>query len=394
MHTLALDPWMGASGDMLLGLLLDLEADRSRLEPIEASLGVEYAVTTETLAGVSATDVSVQTAATHDHRTPAEIIDEITAIDLEETVIEEAVSIVERLAEAEASVHGEPPEEVHFHEVGADDAIADICGVVTLLDSLAVDSVVTTPVTTGTGVVETSHGMYPVPPPAVTALAEDATWSIQPGDIEAEVLTPTGAALLAELADGRVRLPTMNLTATGYGAGDRRFPDRPNILRGLLGTAQGELSREDVVLLETIVDDTTPETIGSLHETLSAVGALDVAAISATMKQSRPGHLIQVVVHEAEADRVAKRLAEETGTLGVREMPVRHRFVANRAIETVTIEIAGNSYEVAVKVATDDSGSLLDVSAEDSDARQVASKIDRPVREVKRLAEQAYDRVN
>lgn len=392
MHTLALDPWMGASGDMLLGVLLDLGADESRLEPIEAALSVDYTVNTETLAGVTATDVFVKTSGGDDHRTPPEVIDEIESIDLDQSIREDAIAVVQRLAEAEASVHGSTAEEVHFHAVGADDAIADICGVVTLLADLSMDNLVTTPVATGSGTVETSHGVYPIPPPAVTAIAETADWSIHPGSADGELLTPTGAALLAELAAGIQRLPPMDLDTTGYGTGDRRYPDRPNVLRGLLGTTTGRLTTEDVVLLETIVDDVTPETIGALQETLPEVGALDVAAIPATMKQSRPGQLIQVIVTEADADRVARRLAEETGTLGVREHPLQHRFVAEREIETVELELDNRTYEVSVKVAMDDAGRIYDVSAEDADARRVATDSNLPVREIRRLAEQAFRR--
>lgn len=390
MHTLTLDPWMGASGDMLLGVLLDLGADVSAIEPIEAALDVEYEVSQTSRQGISAIDVSIVTAGSSADRTPPEVIDEIEAIALDATVIEDAIAVVERLGEAEAEVHGESVETVHFHEVGAADAIADICGVAALLDDLEVDSVLTTPVTTGSGTVETAHGTYPIPPPAVTAIAETAGWSIRSGPIEGELLTPTGAALLAEFADGRARIPPVHLEVTGYGAGDRRYPERPNVLRGLLGDVSGELEREDVVLLETIVDDVTGETIGALHESLSEVGALDVAALPATMKHSRPGELIQVVVNEADADAVARALAVETGTLGVREIPVTHRFVAHRTIESVEIEVDGRQFELEVKVATDDEGTLLDVSTEDADARRIARETGMSVREVRRRGEATY----
>lgn len=392
MHTLALDPWMGASGDMLLGVLLDVGADESRLRPIEEAIGVSYEVTTTRQAGLAAADVSVSTAGTPAHRTPGEVVEAVDGIGLSDRVTSLATEVVDCLATAEASVHGVDPAEVHFHEVGADDAIADICGVVALLDDLGVERIVTAPVATGAGTVEMAHGTYPVPPPAVTAIAETASWSIVPGPVDGELLTPTGAALLAILADGVSTLPTMSIETTGYGAGDRRYPDRPNVLRGLLGTTRGGLTREPITVLETIVDDATPETIGALHETLTETGALDVAAIPATMKQSRPGHLLQVVVREANAAAVARRLAAETGTLGVRELPVAHRFVANRRIETVNVTIDSQVFAADVKVATDDEGVVLDVSTEDADARRIAQETDVPVREVRRLAETAFYR--
>lgn len=390
-RTLAFDPWMGASGDMLLGALLDLGADATRLEPIELAIDVTFEVEHTTLAGLASVDVTVATTGDDPHRSPDAIITIIESMDLDASVRTAAIETVERLAEAEARVHGVSVDEVHFHEVGADDAIADICGTHALLDDLEVDRVVTAPVAAGSGTVDMVHGTYPVPPPAVTTLAETAGWTIQPGPIEGELLTPTGAALLTTIATGVEQLPAMHLEATGYGAGDRRFPDRPNVLRALLGMTIGSLAREEICVLETIVDDVTPETIGSLHETLAEAGALDVAALPATMKQSRPGHLIQVVVREADAAAVAKRLATETGTLGVRELPVTHRFVANRRIETVEIEIGGHRYCVDVKLATDQAGACFDVSTEDADARSVARQAGVPVRTVRRLAESAVE---
>lgn len=391
--TLALDPWMGASGDMLLGTLLDLGADRERLAPIESAIDASFAVSTTTVSGIAAVDVSVTTAADADLRHPDEVVAIVEDIGLEPTVEARAVATIDRLAAAEAAVHGVALDEVHFHEVGADDAIADICGVCALLEDLAVEQVVTAPVAAGSGTVDMAHGTYPVPPPAVTELAIDADWTLAAGPVEGELLTPTGAALLAEVASGVTALPPLSVSATGYGAGDRRYDDRPNVLRGVLGTTSGTLPTEDVVVLETIVDDVTPETIGGLQETLTDAGALDVAALPATMKHSRPGHLIQVVVRSVDAAVVARRLAAETGTLGVRERPVRHRFVANRHVETVDLDIAGETVSVDVKVATDEAGERLDVSAEDADARRVAREVDLPVRDIRRRAEAAvYDR--
>ncbi|MFP4591299.1 MAG: nickel pincer cofactor biosynthesis protein LarC [Halobacteriales archaeon] len=392
MRTLALDAGMGAAGDMLLGTLLDLGADAGALEPIERGLDASVVVEVVDRGGVSAVDVTVEGVAPTPTRTPHEVREVLDDLDLGGDVRRRALAVVDRLATAEGSVHGADPESVHFHEVGADDAIVDICGTVALLRDLDPDAVVVGPVACGAGTVETAHGTYPVPPPAVAALAADADWILAPGPVEGELLTPTGAALLAELASGRERLPPMRLAATGYGAGDRTYPDRPNVLRGLLGEAVERLRREPVALLETVLDDATPETLGALQETLPEVGALDVAVLPATMKASRPGHLVQVVVDPVDADAVARRLAAETGTLGVREVPVCHRWVADRHVETVEVEVAGSTYVVDVKVATDSAGDRIDVSAEDRDARRVAREAGLPVREVRRRAEAAFER--
>lgn len=387
MEILSLDANMGASGDMLLGVLLGLGAERDTLEPIERYLDVRFRVETESRGGIEAIDVRVAVDDDTGARTPDEVRDMIDAVDLEAHVSERAMAIVDRLAAAEAAVHGAAPEETHFHEVGADDAIADICGTVALLDSLAVDEVFVGTVRTGSGTVETTHGTYPIPPPAVTEVAAMADWSIQPGPVEFELLTPTGAAILAELANGVGYHPPMRVDRIGYGAGDRHVDGRPNVLRGVIGSTRGALATDDVALLETVVDDVTPEVIGSLQATLSPLGAHDVTAIPTTMKKSRPGHLIQVVAPTDAAGAIARQLAEEIGTLGVREVPLTHRWVAEREIETVTIDVDDRSFDVRVKLATDGEGALIDASAEYDDALEVASQTQLPVREVCRRTE-------
>jgi hypothetical protein len=169
-----------------------------------------------------------------------------------------------------------------------------------------------------------------------------------------------------------------------------RFPDRPNVLRALVGDGAGSLVRDDITVLETNLDDATPEVLGDLHETLAAAGARDVSVLPATMKKSRPGHLVKVVVRPEDAERVARRLAEETGTLGVREHGAGHRWVARRRFETVTLAVDGDDYAVTVKVASDDSGAVYDASAEHDDAAAVAAETGLPTREVARRAEAAF----
>jgi uncharacterized protein (TIGR00299 family) protein len=296
---------------------------------------------------------------------------------------------VRRLADAEATVHGASIEGIHFHEVGADDAIADIVGCCLLLDSLDVDRVVTTPVASGGGSVEMSHGTYPIPAPAVVELASDAGWSLRGGPVEDELLTPTGAALLAEFAEGVDALPPLNVSASGYGAGTKSFDDHPNVLRAVVGDGSGGLKRDEITVLETNLDDATPEVLGGLQESLAEVGARDVSILPVTMKKSRPGHLVKVVVKPEDAERVARRLAVETGTLGVREHGASHRWIAERDFLTVPLDVSGERYEVRVKVASTVDETVYDVSAEYDDAAAVARDTDLPVREVVRRAESA-----
>jgi uncharacterized protein (TIGR00299 family) protein len=436
MRTLAFDGRMGASGDMLLGALLAAGADRDALAPVEDALDVRYRTRQVTKAGVGATAVDVlltdeasdgdgshddqprdhghnhdHSQEGHDHgdhthaeghgptRTYPEVVGVVEGMDLPADVEARALAVFERLGEAEAAVHGTDLQGTHFHEVGADDAIADIVGVALLLADLEVDRVVTTPLATGGGEAETGHGAYPVPVPAVVELAEGAAWSLRGGPVEAELLTPTGAAILAEVAGGVASLPSMRVEESGYGAGGYDFHDRPNVLRAVVGQTE-RLRRDPITVLETNLDDAAPEVLGGLQETLAEAGARDVSVVPLTMKKSRPGHLVKVVVKPEDAERVARRLAEETGTLGVREHGAGHRFVADREVVTATLAVGGERHEVGVKVASvgggagggvdaTDGGAVFDVSAEYDDALAVAREAGLPVREVLRRAEAA-----
>jgi uncharacterized protein (TIGR00299 family) protein len=415
---LAFDGRTGASGDMLLGALLAAGADPAVLDPVEAHLDVLYDIGTATRCGIEATDVTVRrtdSGGEHDsgdhgsehhehegedsgghdhaegtgpHRTFPEVVEVVESLGLPADVETDALAIFELLGEAEASVHGTNLTGTAFHEVGADDAIADVVGAALLLADLDPDRVVTTPLAAGGGTVEMSHGVYPVPAPAVVELAERADWSLRSGPVETELLTPTGAAILAHVAEGVESLPSLRVVSSGYGAGDRSFEHHPNVLRALTGTATGNLRREPVTVLETHLDDATPEALGGLQETLAEAGALDVTVLPTTMKKSRPGHLVKVVVEPGHAQRVARRLAEETGTLGVREHGSGHRFVADREQRQVTLDIGGRNVEVTVKIARIDE-EIYDISAEFDDALAVSQRTDLPVRAVLRRAERA-----
>ncbi|RLM89597.1 nickel pincer cofactor biosynthesis protein LarC [Halobellus sp. Atlit-38R] len=323
------------------------------------------------------------------HRTYAEVVELVEAMALPASVEADATAIFRRLGEAEATVHDTDLEDTHFHEVGADDAIADVVGVALLLDDLDVERVVTTPLSTGDGTQGMAHGEYPIPAPAVVEIATDADWALRGGPVDAELLTPTGAAILAHIAEGVDTLPTLDVDAAGYGAGGYDFPDRPNVLRAIVGDGGERLVRDEITVLETNLDDAAPELLGSLQETLQEAGARDVSILPATMKKSRPGHLVKVIAKPEDAERVAHRLAVETGTLGVREHGAGHRWVASREFRTATLDVDGERYEVAVKVAADADGEIYDYSAEYDDALAVTEATDLPVREVMRRAENA-----
>ena len=441
MQTLALDGGMGASGDMLLAALVAAGADPDVLAPVEDALPVRYAVGETTKNGIHATTVDVlltdeanaeadgdpdsddsghdhahgdhahdehshgeNTHSDHSHddhahghthaegrghtRTYGEVVDLVEGLGLSASVEADALSVFRLLGESEAAVHGTDLEGTAFHEVGADDAIADVVGCCLLLDDLGIDRVVTTPLATGGGEVEMSHGVYPVPTPAVVEIASAASWELRGGPVDAELLTPTGAAILAHVADGVDSFPPVRVERTGYGAGGYTFDRHPNVLRATVGEARGGLERDAVRVLETNLDDAAPEVLGGLQSRLTAVGARDVTVIPTTMKKSRPGHLVQVVVKPADAQRVARALAEETGTLGVRETSVTHRWIADRRFVTTTLLVDGEGHEVTVKLASG-GGATYDVSAEFDDALAVAGATDLSVRDVARRAEAA-----
>ena len=399
---LAFDGRTGAAGDMILGALLAAGADRDALAPVEERLPIEYDVTRVTKAGVTATAVDVRldhegaSGAHHAEghgpsRSYDEVLEIVAELELQDGVARDVRSVFELLAEAEAAIHGVDVTDVHFHEVGADDAIADVVGASLLVADLGADRVVTTPVSAGGGEVATSHGTYPVPAPAVVQLAERADWRLVGGPVDRELLTPTGAAILAHFADGVDTLPELSVTGSGFGAGDADLSDRPNVLRAVVGLEGGRLRREEITVLETNLDDATPETLGGLHERLPEAGALDVSVVSTTMKKSRPGHLVKVICRPGDARRVARALAIETGTLGVREHGAGHRWVAERRHRTVELDIDGERYEVGVKIASTVDGEVYDASAEYDDAATVAAETGLATREVVRRAEQRVD---
>ncbi|ERG98604.1 MAG: TIGR00299 family protein [Haloquadratum sp. J07HQX50] len=421
MPILIFDGRMGASGDMILGSLLDAGADPAALKPVEQALSLRYEHEAVRTNGIGATSVSITRAEsdttvtdeaaehansqeahehsedhvhTHNsaehtgpHRSYPEVQTLLDEMQVTESTRHAAQAVFQILGEAESTIHQTNLKSTQFHEVGADDAIADIVGTVLLIEDLDVEGVYTTPVAVGGGQKEMTHGTYPIPAPAVIEIAQSADWSLTGGPVSAELLTPTGAALLAYFAQGTDTIPPMHLNASGYGAGDAVFESHPNALRALIGEPTGRLERESITVLETNVDDVSPELLGSLHESLQSVGARDVSIIPTTMKKSRPGHLIKVVVKPADAAQVADRLARETGTLGIREHRVAHRWRAQRAIESVSIQMNETSYDVPVKIARNSRGTVLHLSAEFDAAQAVASATERPVKEVMNHAE-------
>ncbi|MEL4305754.1 nickel pincer cofactor biosynthesis protein LarC [Methanococcoides sp. LMO-2] len=387
MRALIFEPFSGASGDMFLGTMVGLGVDSSELrEIIESVVEVTVSVGKANKCGIQATDVHILTEKDQNSRTYQDVIDAVMEAQLPTEVRESALGIFRLIGEAESKVHGKKLEELHFHEVGQDDAIADVIGACYAIHKMKVGAIFCTPVNVGGCTVKAAHGRFPVPAPATLEILNQSGLDIYSSG-DRELLTPTGAAILAYFAEPVDRLPMGKIHETGYGAGDADT-DMPNVLRAMLMDVEGELSRDTIEVLETNVDDVTGEVLGSLFDKLMEVGAKDVAITPTTMKKGRSGHIIQVIARPEDSTRIAGELMRQTGTLGVRVIPTKHRFIADRRIGKITIVIAEQEYEVSVKIAQDKSGEILHISAEYEDCRQISDVSELPLKEVMRRAEE------
>lgn len=384
MRVLVFEPFHGAAGDMVCGALVQLGADRAAVSKAMASVVSEPGVRDVVRAGVKA--IKVDSNATAVQRSLSEVISRMRNADARLEAIALACRVFERMARGEAAIHGKT---AHFHEVGADDAIAEVIGACTALTSLAIDAVVVGTVAVGGGTIRSSHGILPVPAPATLVILKEAGLPIQYGaPDDGELCTPTGAALLSEFASS---FPGAHVSgkviATGYGAGDRDSPGIPNVLRVTLLEAGGEAGDDKVEVLETNVDDVTGEVLASCMDRMMASGARDVCAIPCTMKKGRPGFLIRVVCLPVDSARLSRVLATETGTLGIRCLPYVHRFIASREMRNVTISLCGRTWDIPVKCGFVD-GEVFSIKAESVRVQEIAKDCGLPAREVARLAEE------
>lgn len=384
MRILVFDPVHGAAGDMVCGALIQLCADASRVTAAMRSVVGEPSLTMVRRAGIRA--LSVDTRAGPAARTLDEVISRVRTAEAPERAIEMACRVFSRIAAAEEEIHGSS---AHFHEVGADDAVAEVIGACTALCSLGVDTVTTRPVPLGGGTVETHHGTFPVPSPATLAILQHSGIPViygPPG--EGEICTPTGAALIAEMVT-HIDMPRLcgRVVAAGYGAGDRDHSRVPNVFRAVIIEDLPAPGGDSVDILETNVDDVTAEVMGACSEALIAAGARDVSIIPCTMKKGRPGWLVRVVCLPEDSGKLSGILARETGTLGIRCIGSVHRFVAGRETVQVPVHIGGQAHEIPVKCAIMD-GSVYSCKAEFSRARELAERYSLPAREIARMAEE------
>jgi uncharacterized protein (TIGR00299 family) protein len=314
------DCFSGISGDMALGALLSAGAPVERLEQVWNSLplqGWSYRFEKTSVNGIEAINVSIRVVDEQPHRHLSDVLEVIEASSASERAKNWAQEAFRRLAVAEAKVHGTTPERVHFHEVGAIDAIADILGVCVLVDTLGIDVVECSPLPMSRGFVKAAHGVMPVPPPAVMELLKGV--EVIPDDaVQGETVTPTGATLMVALARRFGGFPRMRVEQVGYGAGKKRFQARPNLLRVLVGELVPELPVQDTMLIEVNIDDMNPEWFTVVQRRLFDAGALDVYYAPITMKRGRPATQLSVLCEPGAEVRMLELLFAETTTFGAR----------------------------------------------------------------------------
>jgi hypothetical protein len=424
--TLYFDCFSGISGDMTIGALLDVGLDfdflKTELDKLPID-GFDVRLSRVERASISAAKFDVLTTDDvghshnhshkhdhddahahghegHSHRRASQIMDMIRGSRLSAPVRKRAVEIFEKLAISEGQVHQMPPEDVEFHEVGAVDSIVDIVGAAIGLESIGVDRFLCSPINIGGGFIHCQHGVYPVPAPATASLLAHAP--IYSRHVEAELVTPTGAAILAATIDRFGPMDGFRIDTVGYGAGSKSFDNFPNCLRLFRGTederpasdprafdsSASDLSASDlsdgVVVIEANIDDMSAENLAYAAEKLIEVGALDVLTIPVLMKKGRPGHLLQVIAPTGLEDDMSRTMFEETTTIGVRMRPT-----SRRVLDRETVQVSTPGGPVSVKVSSF-RGKIVNVSPEYEDCARLARSSGRPFKDVQAEALKLY----
>jgi pyridinium-3,5-bisthiocarboxylic acid mononucleotide nickel chelatase len=386
------DCFSGISGDMTLGALADAGCNLAEMETHLRRLPVSgWRISSEKVVrrGFRATRVKVESSDPQRHRSLSDILQLIERAGLPPAIAERASRIFRRLGEAEALVHGVPIEKVHFHEVGAVDAIVDIVGTAAGFEQVGVEEFFCSALNVGGGRVDTQHGNLPVPAPAAAELLRGApTYS---NGIQRELVTPTGAAIVATLASQFGPQPAMTVAAIGLGAGSAELPEQPNVLRLFVGetaargadaTVTGATLDEDIIVLEANLDDMNPQVYGYFTQRALEAGALDVFSIPVQMKKNRPGQLVTVLCKPADREKLSDLLFRETTTLGLRQSNVKRRTLQR---ESIAVETSLGS--IRMKIARLN-GHILNVAPEYEDCRKVAAERGVPLKQV--LAEATF----
>jgi len=376
-----LDAFSGISGDMTVGALIDAGAHcETVLDALRSfDTGARFSAEKTLRGGITAAKFRVDTGTSgNSHRHLSHILDLIERSSISLRAKSSACAVFQRLAEAEAQVHGVPVEKVHFHEVGAADSIADIAGACIALDLLGIDELHVSPVNTGSGTVKTDHGILPVPAPATAVLLQGKP--IYARGPQVELTTPTGAALAVTLASRFGSLPAMNISSIGYGAGDRDFSEHANVLRAMVGESARAPEATLVSVIEANIDDSSPQVLGYAMERLMDAGALDASLSPLQMKKNRPGALLRVIARPEDQERLAQIVLAETSTLGL-----RIHSAERRVIERHMVVVQTAFGKIRVKVAA--GGSF---APEYEDCREIAARTGTPLPQVLAAANEAY----
>jgi len=372
-----LDASSGLSGDMCLAALLDLGVDPALFKDRMAGLRLPVEITVRRVrrGGFGAVKVDVEVKG-HDHveRTFADVERVILKSRFAAAVKDRALAIFKRLFEAEAKVHGKRFKEAHLHEAGADDALVDVVGTAFLLEELGVGQVYCSPLNVGSGWVRTSHGRLAVPPPAVAELLRGAP--VYSAWVESELVTPTGAAIVSALAARFTGLPELVYDRIGRGAGTKEFHEIPNILRVYYGRAEAFDAAGGVFVIETTIDDATPQLLAHFIDLAFEEGALDATLSPVVMKKNRLGTKLTILAEAARMDGLIEAVFRETTSIGVRYHPVGRR-VLDRGFRTVRV----GGEKVGLKIASL-GGRTINVQPEYEDLLKAARKTGRPLKEI------------
>ena len=386
--TIIIDPQSsGIAGNMIIGALVDLGADDDDIKEIMERTANEFGkieVTFENIKKqcINSTYCNVEMLEQSPSITYPEFIEKIKKLDLDENVKNKSINVFKRIGKAEAKVHGKPLQEIHFHEVGTSDAVADVIGSIYAYYSLNLNNqkIIGLPIAVGGGTVQTSHVILPVPVPAVVEILKDG--KMIGGPVESELATPTGAAIYAEICDEiKEFIPLIKPKKVGYGAGKKDF-DHPNVLRIIESSDVTESDEIDVI--ETNIDHLTGEEIGYLFDKLLDIGASDVSITPIIMKKNRQGSLLKVISPRKNRENLIDAIFKETGSLGIRISANMHRGVAKREFVKETFEINGKPYDVTFKIGYIN-GETISKRPEYEDLKRIATDSGIPLRKIREM---------
>ncbi len=389
---------VGISGDRIVAAFIDLGVDVEKIiRAMESSknhiegcnnLNIEIHETLRN--GFRAKQIKIKTDENNQHRTGNKLVNAVSEtareLDLSFWAQEIANNSIRTLVNAESKLHGKKIDDVILHEAGSIDTVVDIIGVASAIDMLGVSKntkIYSTPVALGGGLFKFSHGTMASPAPATLEILTQKGFDVVGGPLDFELSTPTGVSILTSLAEKSLRyFPKFKPQVIGYGAGSKEFDNVPNILRIITGEmTESKLVHDEVLLIETNLDDVTGETVGFTMERLLSAGAKDVSIIPIIEKKSRPGWIISVMAEEKDVDRLTEILTKETGTLGVRTYPC-HRRILTRENKKIQLDIDGEKHEVDMKIARDRLGNIVNLKPEYDIVRNLALKFNRPFREI------------